>query len=512
MNHLANDLYDSLRKCSSEICVVDCSLDKPVRLTKKQVLIIATAFSKQLKKESSKRIGIAIPPSGLGLIVNLAVLFANKIPVNINFANPKDTSEYCLRKANIRCVLTLRKVIQKFSDFPWPPNTIDCLEKIKTIKSCKKTLISFAIANSIPKIISKYILKIPSEATQEECALLFTSGSSGQPKGVVLTHDNILSNCEGIASVGNFPSNSRILANLPLFHSFGFTVTLWFALLNNIRIITVPSPLEINKTIKAIEDEQPTVLLGTPTFLGGYLRKGSSNKFKSLQYVIAGAEKSKLEFIKHWENLAECIYLEGYGLTETSPVLSLNSPERGIKHGTVGKLLPHIKVKTIHPDSHVDLKIHESGILCFQGPNIFKEYLGDEEKTKSTFKNGWFVTGDIGKLDEDGFIVIEGRLSRFSKIGGEMIPHETVEAEANKILGWQNEEVCRLVITAKPHETKGEELILVTSENINFNELKQQLSEKFSNLFVPKIHIKVKSIPMLPTGKLDFQLINKLVK
>ena len=512
MKHLANELYDALRKNSSEICVVDCSLDESIRLTKKQVLIIATALSKQLKSKSSKRIGIAIPSSGIGLIVNLAVLFANKIPVNINFANSKETSEYCLRKAGIGCVLTIRKVMQKFPNFPWPTNTIDCLEKIKAIKSCKKTLISNAITNFVPKIISKHILEIPSQATNEECALLFTSGSSGQPKGVVLTHDNILSNCEGIALVGNFPSNSRILANLPLFHSFGFTVTLWFSLLNNIRIINVPSPLEINKTIKAIEDEQATVLLGTPTFLGGYLRKGSSNKFKSLQYVIAGAEKSKLDFIKQWENLAECTYLEGYGLTETSPVLSLNSPQHGIKHGTVGRLLPNIKVKTIHPDTHENLKMHQSGILCFQGPNIFKEYLGDKEKTKATFKDGWFVTGDIGKLDEQGFIVIEGRLSRFSKIGGEMIPHETIEAEANEILGWQNDEMCRLIITAKPHETKGEELILITSENINFDKLKQKLSEKFSNLFVPKIHIKIKSIPMLPTGKLDFQSIQKLVK
>ena len=207
MEHLANELYDALRKNSSEICVVDCSLDESIRLTKKQVLIIATALSKQLKAERSKRIGIAIPSSGIGLIVNLAVLFANKIPVNINFANPKETSEYCLRKASIGCVLTIRKVMQKFPNFPWPKNTIDCLEKIKAIKSCKKTLISNAITNFVPKIISKHILEIPLQATDEEWALLFTSGSSGQPKGVVLTHDNILSNCEGIALVGNFPSN-----------------------------------------------------------------------------------------------------------------------------------------------------------------------------------------------------------------------------------------------------------------------------------------------------------------
>jgi acyl-[acyl-carrier-protein]-phospholipid O-acyltransferase/long-chain-fatty-acid--[acyl-carrier-protein] ligase len=286
---------------------------------------------------------------------------------------------------------------------------------------------------------------------------------------------------------------------------------MWLPLIKGIPIVTIPSPLEINKTIAAIQAEQVSILLGTPTFLRGYLKKGSSNKFKSLQYVVAGAEKSNIDFIKQWETIADCKYLEGYGLTETSPVISLNTTTNGIKHGSVGRMLPSIKVKTIHPETKVDLSRTQSGLLCFQGDNIFTEYIMDSSKTKSAFENGWFVTGDIGKLDSDGFLFIEGRLSRFSKIGGEMIPHETIEAEAIKILDWQHDDQIKLVIVGIPHDRKGEELYLITTENINFTNLRSELSKQLGNLFVPKKHKIVNEIPVLATGKLDLQTLKELV-
>jgi acyl-[acyl-carrier-protein]-phospholipid O-acyltransferase/long-chain-fatty-acid--[acyl-carrier-protein] ligase len=363
----------------------------------------------------------------------------------------------------------------------------------------------------LPINLSKKLIGIPKYATNEEVALLFTSGSSGKPKGVMLGHDNIISNINGINAMQKFETDSKILANLPLFHSFGFTVTMWFPLINDIKIVTVPSPLEIQKSIDVIQKEQINVLLGTPTFLNGYLKKGTSNKLKSVKYVIAGAEKSKIEFMNQWENTIDCVYLEGYGLTETSPVCCLNTPDSGIKKGSVGKLLPNIMIKTKNPDTLQDLRIHESGLLCFKGPNIFGGYLKEFEKTLNAFEQDWFITGDIGHLDEQGFVHIEGRLSRFSKIGGEMIPHETIESVAVKILNLENEEQISLIVTGRPHETKGEELVLLTTKTINFKELKQKLSNELGNLFVPKIHKKVDEIPVLPTGKLDLQSIKELV-
>lgn len=510
MKSIGSVLYENLRKCSKDECVVDYSLDTPIHITKFQLLTIATAFSEQIKSFSGDRIGIAIPPSGAGIIANLAVIFAGKIPVNLNFANKPSINEHCIQTANINCILTVSALKLKFPEFPWTSNTIQCDIELKKIKNNKLKLLKYAFLNKLPVFISKQLLL--KNTKTKECALLFTSGSSGNPKGVQLSHMNILSNVFGIQSMNKFPNNSKILANLPLFHSFGFTVTMLYPLISNIKIVTVPSPLDVNKALLAIEQQQVNVLLGTPTFLRGYLRRGTSNKLRSVKYVIAGAEKSSSEFITHWENFTNCEYLEGYGLTETSPVLSLNTPNKGIKKGSVGKLLPDIFVKTIHPETHEPLGRLDTGILCFKGPNIFMGYLNDEEKTSNAFVNeDWFVTGDIGRMDEDGFIHIEGRLSRFSKIGGEMIPHETIEKEAVQILDLNKNDDISLVVTARPHETKGEELILITSVPIEFDYLKSRLSEKFSNLFIPKIHKKIDEIPVLPTGKLDLQSIKELV-
>lgn len=512
MNNLVFELYNSLRTNSSNVCVTDYSLDKPIHITKKQILIMATALSQDIAKSTnSDRVGVVIPSCAVGVIANVAVLLAGKIPVNLNFAVTNDVARHCLAKSGIKLILTVSAMRTKFPEYPFTDNTIDCDTQLKAYKSNKCKLIPNYILHSLPTFISRKILNISPITQSTEFAVLFTSGSSGSPKGVSLSHANILSNIHGICQMQKFPSSSKLLANLPLFHSFGFTVTMWLPLIKGIPIVTIPSPLEINKTIAAIQAEQVSILLGTPTFLRGYLKKGSSNKFKSLQYVVAGAEKSNIDFIKQWETISDCKYLEGYGLTETSPVISLNTTTNGIKHGSVGRMLPSIKVKTIHPETKKDLSRTQSGILCFQGDNIFTEYIMDRSKTKSAFENGWFVTGDIGKLDSDGFLFIEGRLSRFSKIGGEMIPHETIEAEAIKILDWQHGDQIKLVIVGIPHDRKGEELYLITTENIDFTNLRSKLSKQLGNLFVPKKHKIVNEIPVLATGKLDLHTLKELV-
>lgn len=513
MKNLSYEVYKSLRKKSSKTCATDYSLNKPIKISKKLLLVLAITLSKEIKQQSrnSDRVGIVIPNSGLGIIANLAVIFAGKVPVNLNFASTNDVARHCIAKSGINLVLTASAVREKFRDFPFPVNTIDCDLLLKKYKKTKITLIKNYVLNSLPTFISCRIFNIPKEAIRDEFAVLFTSGSSGAPKGVALSHKNILENINGICKVQDFPKKSKLLANLPLFHSFGFTVTMWLPLLKGIKLVTVPSPLEINKNIKAIENEKVTILLGTPTFLRGYLRKGSSNKFKSVQYVVAGAEKSDTEFIKQWENIADCKYLEGYGLTETSPVISLNSEGNGIKHGTVGRVLPNIMVKTIHPDTFESLGRLDTGLLCFRGDTIFMEYIMDADKTKSAFKDGWFVTGDIGRVDENGFLHIEGRLARFSKIGGEMIPHEKIESAIRRMLKLDDQEENNIAIVGKPHKTKGEELYLISTHPINLKELREKLAKELGNLFVPKKHKKVDEIPVLPTGKLDIQKLKTLV-
>ena len=244
------------------------------------------------------------------------------------------------------------------------------------------------------------------------------------------------------------------------------------------------------------------------------MRKAKTDDFKTVRYVVAGAEKSPPDLIKVWEEENDCEYLEGYGLTETSPGLSFNLPDSGKKAGSVGKLMKGIEGRTIDPDTGKTLKDFESGVLCFRGPNVFQGYLNNPEKTKEVFSDdGWFITGDLGRIDEDGFLFIEGRLSRFSKIGGEMVSHESVENMVTQIIsGDKNadgEILC--AITGIADEAKGESLVLLTVVEIDLKSLGEKMRTKgVPNLWIPKQIKLVDEIPLLGTGKLDLRKIKEL--
>ena len=228
---------------------------------------------------------------------------------------------------------------------------------------------------------------------------------------------------------------------------------------------------------------------------------------------MAGAEKTESSFKKKWEEFAQCSYLEGYGLTESAPGISFNLPNDGSRKGSVGRLFSEIECKTIHPETRKDLQPGESGLLCFRGPNIFSGYLDDTEKTKEVLtEENWLITGDIGYLDPDNFLFIKGRLSRFSKIGGEMVPHETIEEAIREILSDNDQKEASLFVCGKPDENKGEILILLIDQEIDFFKLRKNLGEYgLPNLWIPKKIQVIDKFPILPTGKIDFQKIKKLI-
>jgi acyl-[acyl-carrier-protein]-phospholipid O-acyltransferase/long-chain-fatty-acid--[acyl-carrier-protein] ligase len=375
----------------------------------------------------------------------------------------------------------------------------------------------------LPARLLLRLLKIPKKGGHTEAVLLFTSGSTGEPKGVVVSHRNVVGNVSQFRQLLDATKDDAILASLPFFHTFGSTVTLWYPLIEGVPIVTYPNPLEAAKNAGLIERYKLTLLLATPTFLRGYLRKVEPDKLRSLRLVITGAEKLPLELAKNFEERFNQRVFEGYGLTETSPVVSVNLPEPqptkpgeqvqpSSRLGSVGKMAPGIAAEIREPETDRKLSLHETGMLWLRGVNIFEGYLHDPERTGDVLQGGWLKTGDLGRFDEDGFLYIEGRLSRFSKIGGEMVPHEAIESKIVDLLGLSGRDERPIAIMGVQDEAKGEALVLLSAVDVDLAQLRKKLHETgVPNLWIPKHVRRVESIPVLASGKLDLKKCRELV-
>ena len=522
-SHLAYESFISLASRPRQELIVDRGLQgRPM----KSGFLLAVSFmlSRRLTDWTSKtRVGILFPP-GLGAyIANLAVVLAGKVPVNLNFTLGPSSAAICLQKADVDCLLTSERVQHKIPHFPWPEGgIIDLVEEMKSMPKVKALALISWIHLCPAKLLAR-ILKIPNEGGELEAGLLFTSGSSGEPKGVVLTHRNILGNCAQIDATGLLPVSEKVIANLPIFHSFGFTVTLWYPLLRGCSVVTLPSPLEVKKVAEAIKADSATILIGTPTFLKPYMKHIEPELLASLKYVVAGAEKTPEGFADAWEARFGSVYLEGYGLTETSPVVSINTPSipdgvnypgnstEGSRRGSVGRMMPGHAARILDPNTMKDIEVTKVGLLMLKGPNIFRAYLGEPKRTAEVKQGEWFITGDLARFDEDGFLFIEGRLSRFSKIAGEMVPHGTVEDALIKAYNLFDEEQPMIAVAGRPDKAKGEALVLLAAMDLELEDVREKLNGAgLANLWIPREIKRVEVIPTLATGKLDLRQIQVL--
>ena len=514
--HLGYELYRSLRRGFFKTLLVDYGQPKPIRLKGGVLLALALDLAKEIKKEiPGKRVGVVLPPGVAGVLSNVALLLADKSPLNLNFTFGSKNLRYAMKKSGVDAVLSASLMQEKFPQFPWPPNVLDIGDWLRE-KSRKKAELAWeTLLVLVLPMRLRFKPRKEFEGKDSEGALLFTSGSSGNPKGVVLSHGNLLANCDQIAGLEIFSSTDKILANLPLFHSFGFTVATILPLMNRLTMVCAPSPLDLRTSLRAVRSEAVQVILGTPTFLKGYLRKAKKGEdLKSVRYVIAGAEKTPSGFKEKWESFCDCSYLEGYGLTETSPVVSFNLPDSISPLGSAGKLLPGVEIKTLDVETERPLPSHQSGILCFRGPNVFGGYLDSPDETNQVLdKDGWFRTGDLGRVDDRGYLFVEGRLSRFSKIGGEMVPHEKIEREVMEFLGAKQEEHQVCAIVGIEDQATGEQLVLLTTRPVEAEVLRDKLSGRgFPNLWIPKRIKLIEEIPSLSTGKLDLRKIRELAE
>ncbi len=488
-------------------------------LSRGTLLAAGIALSRVVARDcAGRRVAIVIPPGKGAVIANLAVMLAGKVPVNLNFTAGRSAVEAAIRIADIRHCITAGIVMKKLGDFPWPDH---CILLEKSMPALKLRIAAWRVAAAItPAALLARILGIPRIGDHEEAVILFTSGSSGDPKGVVLSHRNLLGNVSQFALMLNLRRRDALLACLPFFHSFGSTVTLWYPILEGIRSVTYPNPLDLAKNADLIERYAITLFCTTPTFLRGYLRKTEPAKLRSLELIVTGAERLPGELADVFRERFGKEVMQGYGLTETSPVASVNLPEPpagdgeqvqpSSRRGSVGKLAPGIAARICDPQSDAPLSLHESGMLWLRGPNIFEGYLDDPARTAEVLRDGWFKTGDLGRFDEDGFLFIEGRLSRFSKIAGEMVPHETVESRIAELFALPEDE--RLIaITSIPDTAKGEALVLLTARDIDAGELREKLTGAgLPNLWVPKKVLRIDTVPVLASGKLDLKACQQL--
>ncbi|HWB05344.1 MAG TPA: AMP-binding protein [Verrucomicrobiales bacterium] len=492
------------------------------------VFAAAAALSRHLRKQTKEpRIGIVLPPGRAGLIANLAAIFAGKVPVNLNYSAGKEAIQSAIKQAGIDRIVTADVIVRKMQTFPWPAQkeTVFMERILPRMKgACARWLM---LQKVLPAAVLSSLLGIPSKGGDDECALLFTSGSSGDPKGVVLSHRNLISNVAQFGARLNLKGGEKILGCLPLFHSFGCTVTLWFPVIEGVGLVTYPTPLEPPKLAELMEKHSVDVLLATPTFLRGYMRRVKVEQLASLKLIVTGAEKLPLNFEEEFRGKFGKTIMEGYGLTETSPVATVNLPDPPAgqnpalparRLGSVGQLLPGVAIRISDPISGDAVPIDHSGMIWLHGPNIFPGYLKAPKKTAEVIQDGWFRTGDIGRVDADGFLHIEGRLSRFSKIGGEMVPHETVEEHINNALGLDGDAERRIAVVGVPDPDKGEALVLlstVASEAVKQEliQLRYTLLERgVSSLWIPKRLVRVESIPTLASGKLDIKACERLAQ
>ncbi|MCH7504798.1 MFS transporter [PVC group bacterium] len=511
--------YRQARMNPFKFCMADSGGKK---LNYIQALIGTMALSKAIRRRCTryKMIGIMLPSSVVGTLVNIAISMLGKVPVNLNFTSSEEALAKAIEKCDIKFIFTSRELREKLN-IKKTDMMIDMEDFKSEVRPVDRWRACFDMLMCPFFILKRLYMHTPKVTNDDLATVIFSSGSTGDPKGVMLSHANINSNIEGLYQVFHAEKNDIVLGILPLFHSFGFTGTLWYPLTTGIGVVYHSNPLDF-KTIGEIAGKyKTTILMATPTFLMGYIRRCTPEQFRYLRQVVVGAEKLKERIAESFKKRFNIAPLEAYGCTELSPIVSLNIPDVqhgkihqvGHKPGTIGHPIPGVAVKIVDPDTFEEKAINEEGMLLVKGQNVMQGYLKDDKKTKEVMHDGWYITGDIALVDNDGFITIKDRLSRFSKIAGEMVPHICVEEEIHQALGVTEEQVC--VVTSVPDERKGEALAVLYKGDIDIESLWEKLNaSELPRLWVPKkeYFYQIEKIPVLGSGKLDLKKIKTLAQ
>ena len=531
MPTLPHAWIDTVKRTSSDMAIAD-TLGEPLSATR--ALTGAAVFAKRIAKISSEQnVGLLLPTSAGGVIANMAALIAGKTIVSLNYTASKEAVASALQQADIKTVYTSKRFIDKLQnrgiDLTEQLNTVNVvyLEELKEKISKFEMLTILLLVKLLPASLLKLIF-CKRQHAQQTAAILFSSGSEGLPKGIELSHQNIMANLKQVAEVLNAEGQDVVMASLPLFHAFGLTVTQFMPLIEGLPMVCHADPTDSVGVAKAVAKYRATIMCGTSTFLRLYTRdsKVKPLMFDSLRIVVSGAEKLNQDVRNAFKlKFGKDVY-EGYGATETAPVASVNLPDTldttywkiqsGCKNGTVGMPLPGTSFKIVDPDTFEELATGEDGMILIGGPQVMQGYLQNPDKTDQAIKViddvRWYVTGDKGHLDADGFLVIVDRYSRFAKLGGEMISLSEVESMVRLSIKQLNQDdEVEVVAINVPDDKKGEKVILLSEKALVLAELKKVMLEQGCNpLLIPAKIIQVDRLPKLGSGKTDFATTKKV--
>jgi len=499
---LQQKFVEVAKKHSKKIAVYDQATGKD--LSYDRMLIAALIFAGRFKKFKSKYLGIMVPTSAGCLLSTLGALIAGKIPVMINYSTgARENSIYAQEKCSFKTIVTSKKLLEKINCEPVEGMVFleDIMSSLTTPEKLKA-----ALTSKLPKSILQS--KVGHGDDNSTSVILFTSGSEKEPKAVQLTHKNIFHNISTIPQIIDVTDEDIFAGTLPLFHVFGITTNFWLPFYLGASIVTHANPLDYSAIVKSIVDYKITILIGTPTFFHGYQRKSKPGDLSSIRYAIAGADKLTEKLRLSFQKDHGLEILEGYGATETSPVVSVNVPGAN-KPGSIGKPLPGVQVKILDRETDEELPAGKEGKILVKGDLIMKGYLGDLEETSMHIHGGWYDTGDMGVIDEDGFLWHRGRLKRFVKVGGEMVSLVKVEEVLTKLLP----EGITCCVVDVPNPKKGADVVAaVATGEFDRKKVLKNMAKELPSIAVPKEFYVIEDIPIMGSGKVAFREVEKICR
>ncbi len=497
---LHQEFIKNAKKRSAQIAIKDKSTNS--ELSWNRTLIGALILTRKYRKYEPGYIGIMVPTSAGCALATAAALMSGRVPVMINYSTGAENNiNYAREKCKFQTVITSKALLEKIG-CPVMEGMVLLEDLMKGVKPGEKLAAALHAKLPLPLLLKS----VHRGHEDDKAAILFTSGSEKDPKVVPLTHRNLASNIRDFYVHLGIKEGDVLLAILVFFHIFGLTVNLWLSFVKGVTMLTYANPTEFQTISKIAREERPTMMVATPSFYWGYLQKSEDGDFSSLRLMVAGADKCPDALREGFRQKHGTVLLEGYGTTETSPVISSNNLIDN-RPGSIGKPIPNVEIRIENVETGELCKPGETGKIVTRSESVMKGYLNAPELTAEVLVDGWYDTGDMGYLDKDGYLFHAGRFKRFVKVGGEMISLVWVESIMEQYL--PNGVNCCVVEI--PDEVKGSTIVAAVNSEINKIALLRKMSRDLPNIALPRQFFIIEKLPVMGSGKIDFRTVSKMV-